>query len=59
MTRSFATAGLGILALVAAVATSAEAQSKPKTESEVVSMPAPSAFESLSAGNKRIATALF
>jgi hypothetical protein len=59
MTRSFATAGLGILALVAAVATSAEAQSKPKTESEVVSIPAPSAFESLSAGNKRIATALF
>jgi len=58
MTRSFA-ATLGILVLTAAMGSPAEAQSKRKTESEVVSIPSPSAFESLSAGNKRIATALF
>jgi hypothetical protein len=58
MTRSFvAAAGLGILVLVAAGATSAEAQSKP--EPEVASIPPKSAYASLSAGNKRIATALF
>jgi hypothetical protein len=58
MTRSCA-AGLGILVLVAALGTSAEAQSKPNPEPEVASIPSTSAFASLSAGNKRIATALF
>jgi hypothetical protein len=58
MTRSFA-AALGILVLIAAMGSSAEAQWKPKTEPEVASVPAATAFESLSAGNKRIATALF
>lgn len=45
--------------LATAVATSAEAQSKSPTQPEMVSVPAQSAFESLSPGNKRIATALF
>src|SRR5258706_14359446 len=58
MTRSFV-ATLGFLVLTAAMGLPAEAQSKRKTESEVVSIPSPGAFESLSAGNKRIATALF
>jgi hypothetical protein len=58
MTRSFA-AGLGIFMLATAVATSAEAQSMSPTQPEMVSVPAQSAFESLSPGNKRIATALF
>ena len=58
MTRSLM-ATLGVLMLVAAVGTSAEAQSKPATPPEVVSVPSPNAFESLSPGNKRIATALF
>lgn len=58
MPRSFA-AALGVLMLAAAMATSAEAQSKPVTQPEVASFPSPSAFESLSQGNKRIATALF
>ena len=58
MTRSFA-ATFGVLMLVAATGTFAEAQSKPMTQPEVVSAPSPSAFESLSPGNKRIATALF
>src|SRR5262249_58104996 len=58
MRRSFvAAAGLGIFVLVAAVSTSTEAQSKP--EPEIASIPPKSAFASLSAGNKRIATALF
>ena len=57
MTRSLA-ATLGVLMLVAA-GTGAEAQSKPATQPAVVSAPSPSAFESLSPGNKRIATALF
>ena len=58
MTRSFA-AVLGVFLLATAVATSAEAQSKSPTQTEMVSVPAQSAFESLSPGNKRIATALF
>ena len=58
MTRSFI-ATLGALMLVAAMGTSAEPQSKSATEPEVASVPSPSAFESLSPGNKRIATALF
>lgn len=57
MTRSFA-ATLGVLMLLVATG-STEAQSKPATRPEVVSAPSPSAFESLSPGNKRIATALF
>jgi hypothetical protein len=39
--------------------TFAEAQTKPATPPEVASVPSPKAFESLSPGNKRIATALF
>jgi hypothetical protein len=58
MTRSFA-ATFGVFMLIAATGTFAEAQSKPMTQPEVVSAPSPSAFESLSPGNKRIATALF
>lgn len=58
MTRSFV-ATLGILVLTASMGSSAEAQSTRKTEPEVASIPSPSAFESLSAGNKRIAIALF
>ena len=61
MTRWFE-AALGILVLVAAMGTCAEAQWKPTAEPEVASIPStpsPTAFESLSAGNKRIATALF
>jgi hypothetical protein len=59
MTRSFTAAGLGILVLVAAIGTSANAQSKLTPEPEVASLPSTNAFASLSAGNKRIATALF
>ncbi|MGH7304364.1 MAG: hypothetical protein ACRELZ_13800 [Candidatus Rokuibacteriota bacterium] len=58
MTRSFA-ATLGVLMLVAVTGTHARAQSKPAAQPEVVSAPSPSAFDSLSPGNKRIATALF
>jgi hypothetical protein len=58
MTRSFV-ATLGALVLFAAMGTSAESQPKPATQPEVASAPSPSAFESLSPGNKRIATALF
>jgi hypothetical protein len=58
MTRSF-TAMLGVLMLVAATGTAAEAQSKPVTQPEVVSTPPSSAYAALSQGNKRIATALF
>ena len=58
MTRSFA-AMLGVLMLVAATTTAAEAQSKPVTQPEVVSTPSSSAYAALSQGNKRIATALF
>ena len=58
MTRSLA-ATLGVLLLVATTGTCAEAQSKPPAQPEVVSTPSPSAFASLSQGNKRIATALF
>jgi hypothetical protein len=58
MTRSF-TATLGILVLLASMGSPAEAQPKRKTEPEVASIPSPTAFESLSVGNKRIATALF
>jgi len=57
MTRSFA-AVLGVF-MLATLAASAEAQSKSATQPEVVSVPPQSAFESLSPGNKRIATALF
>jgi hypothetical protein len=56
MTRSLA-AALGVLMLVATMGT-AEAQSKSAAQSELASVP-PGAFESLSPGNKRIATALF
>lgn len=59
MTRSFAVAGLGILVLLAAIGTSAEAQSRATPEPEVASIPSTNAFASLSAGNRRIATALF
>lgn len=52
-------ATFGVLVLVAAMGTSTEAQSKPATQPEVASVPAPSAFDSLSPGNRRIATALF
>jgi hypothetical protein len=58
MTRSFA-ATLGVLVLLASIGSPAEAQSTRKAEPEVASIPSPTAFESLSAGNKRIATALF
>jgi len=58
MTRSFV-ATLGAVMLVAAIGTAAEAQSNPATQPEVASAPSPRAFESLSPGNKRIATALF
>ena len=58
MTRSFV-ATLGAVMLVIAMGTAAEPQSKPATEPTVASAPTPSAFESLSQGNKRIATALF
>jgi len=58
MTRSFV-ATLGAVMLFAAMGTAAEAQSKSATQPEVASAPSPSAFESLSPGNKRIATALF
>src|SRR5262245_24926311 len=58
MTRSFV-ATLGAVMLVAAMGTAAEPQPKPATEPTVASVPTPSAFESLSQGNKRIATALF
>ncbi len=58
MTRSFV-ATLGALMLFAAMGTSAQAQPKPATQPEVASAPSPSAFDSLSPGNKRIATALF
>ncbi|HEY7539328.1 MAG TPA: hypothetical protein VIF11_04265 [Methylomirabilota bacterium] len=58
MTRSFS-AALGVLMLTGAMGTSAEAQSKPAPQSELASVPSTSAYESLSPGNKRIATALF
>jgi len=58
MTRSSAIA-FGVLVLLATAGASAEAQSKSAAQPEVVSVPSESAFESLSAGNKRIATALF
>ena len=58
MTRSFV-ATLGAVMLVVATGATAEAQSKPATQPAVASAPTPSAFESLSQGNKRIATALF
>ena len=58
MTRSFV-ATLGLLLLFGAAGASAEAQSNSATQPEVASFPSPSAFESLSPGNKRIATALF
>jgi len=58
MTRS-SVAVLGVFMLATAVATSAEAQSKSATQPEMVSVPSRTAFESLSPGNKRIATALF
>jgi hypothetical protein len=58
MTRSFSTA-LGVLMLAGAMGTSAEAQSKAVAQSELASVPSTSAYESLSPGNKRIATALF
>ena len=58
MTRSFA-AMLGVLMLTAATGATAEAQSKPATQPEVVSTPSSSAYAALSQGNKRIATALF
>jgi hypothetical protein len=45
--------------LTGAMGTSAEAQSKPAPQSELASVPSTSAYESLSPGNKRIATALF
>jgi hypothetical protein len=57
MTRSLA-AALGVLMLVATMG-AAEAQSKSAAQPELASVPSPSAFESLSPGNKRIATALF
>jgi hypothetical protein len=57
MTRSLA-AALGVLMLVAAMGTSA-AQPKSATQPELASVPSSSAFESLSPGNKRVATALF
>ena len=57
MTRSLA-AALGVLMLVATMGT-AEAQSKSAAPSELASVPSRNAFESLSPGNKRIATALF
>jgi hypothetical protein len=57
MTRSLA-AALGVLTLVAAMGT-AEAQSKSAAQPELASVPSPGAFESLSPGNKRVATALF
>jgi hypothetical protein len=52
-------AALGVVMIVAAMRMSAEAQLKPATQPEVASAPSASAFESLSPGNKRIATALF
>jgi hypothetical protein len=58
MTRSLA-ATLGVLLLVAPTGITAEAQSRSATQPAVVSTPSRSAFESLSQGNKRIATALF
>jgi hypothetical protein len=58
MTRSFV-ATLGAVMLVITMGTAAEPQSKSATEPTVASAPTPSAFESLSQGNKRIATALF
>jgi hypothetical protein len=58
MRRSFA-ATFCVVMLVTATGTFAEAQSKPTTQPEVESAPSPNAFESLSPGNKRIATALF
>lgn len=57
MTRSFV-ATLGAVLLVAATG-AAEAQTKSAAQPELASVPSPSAFESLSQGNKRIATALF
>ena len=57
MTRSLA-AALGVLMLVATMGT-AEAQSKSAAQPELASVPSPGAFESLSPGNKRVATALF
>jgi len=58
MKRSFV-AIFGAVMLFAAMGTAAEAQSKPVTQPAVASAPTPSAFESLSQGNKRVATALF
>ena len=58
MTRSILTA-LGVLMLVGATGTSAEPPWKPETSPAIASAPSPSAYESLSPGNKRIATALF
>jgi len=58
MTRSILTA-LGVLMLVGATGTSAEPPWKPETPPAIASVPSPSAYESLSPGNKRIATALF
>ena len=58
MTRSILTS-LGVLMLVGATGTSAEPPSKPATPPAMASVPSPSAFDSLSPGNKRIATALF
>jgi len=57
MTRSLA-AALGALMLAATMGT-AEAQSKSAAQPELASVPSPGAFESLSPGNKRVATALF
>jgi hypothetical protein len=57
MTRSLA-AALGVLMLAATMGT-AEAQSKSAAQPELASVPSPGAFESLSPGNKRVATALF
>lgn len=58
MTRSLV-AMFGAVMLFSAMGTAAEAQSNPATEPAVASVPTPSAFESLSQGNKRVATALF
>src|SRR5512136_1148188 len=56
MTRSLA-AAFGVLILI--TMGTAEAQPKSATLPELASVPTPNAFESLSPGNKRVATALF
>ena len=58
MRRSIVTS-LGALLLTGATGTFAEPPTVPAPTPEIASAPSPSAYESLSPGNKRVAVALF